>query len=372
MGESYTSHDGSGASGPDLATVILGAPRGSILAVDGIDLAGLRAVFEAHEPDPAGNRLLFLQLPQAKTASSLVDGFIAHLADVALKLWPFWIDGEPMPRAGTDALGRMAIAAAARRMARRVDGMLLPWAEAAALLALEGRTPRVPGTAQATELAQLARLIGPHGLTLLTEIPPGGDAGSAAAAVHALEWVARHMEGAVVVTFVAPPAPGTPFDRIRFGVHRAIGIDAAGPGEVAADATAGPPADPWLLPWRGAPHPLSAIEQRMARLLSQDAELGPLFHFNQMVETARGSSPKVDLLWPAGRLVVELDGYVDHGTRAAFLRDRHRDFELTLSGYTVLRLPNEEIEQDCWLALEKIRDLVRLRRQVLQWETERG
>ena len=32
-----------------------------------------------------------------------------------------------------------------------------------------------------------------------------------------------------------------------------------------------------------------------------------------------------------------------HGNRAAFMYDRHCDYELTLSGYTVLRLANDEI-----------------------------
>jgi very-short-patch-repair endonuclease len=42
--------------------------------------------------------------------------------------------------------------------------------------------------------------------------------------------------------------------------------------------------------------------------------------------------------------------------------DRHRDYELALSGYTVLRLANDEIAQDIEKAIEKIRDLVALRR----------
>jgi very-short-patch-repair endonuclease len=40
--------------------------------------------------------------------------------------------------------------------------------------------------------------------------------------------------------------------------------------------------------------------------------------------------------------------------------DRHRDYELSLSGYTVLRLANDEIAQDVEKAIEKIRDLVKL------------
>ena len=33
--------------------------------------------------------------------------------------------------------------------------------------------------------------------------------------------------------------------------------------------------------------------------------------------------------------------------------DRHRDYELSLSGYTVLRLANDEIAQDVEKAIEK-------------------
>jgi very-short-patch-repair endonuclease len=60
--------------------------------------------------------------------------------------------------------------------------------------------------------------------------------------------------------------------------------------------------------------------------------------------------------------VVELDGYGDHNTRAAFARDRHRDYELALSGYAVLRIANDEAALDIGRAVEKIRDMVRLRR----------
>ena len=47
----------------------------------------------------------------------------------------------------------------------------------------------------------------------------------------------------------------------------------------------------------------------------------------------------VDAVWPAQRLIVELDGYAFHGTtRAAFERDRARDAELQRAGYRVVRL----------------------------------
>jgi len=126
------------------------------------------------------------------------------------------------------------------------------------------------------------------------------------------------------------------------------------------DATGAVRNEPWIAPWLGLPHPLSEIEQRLAKALHADRELGPLFAFNQIVGTVRGSRPKVDLLWAEGRLVIELDGYGSHGNRLAFMYDRHRDYELILSGYTVLRLANDEIEQDLQKAVEKIRNLVNL------------
>jgi very-short-patch-repair endonuclease len=178
--------------------------------------------------------------------------------------------------------------------------------------------------------------------------------------VHALEWVAQHSRIAVVAIFSELPPNEPPFDRILYGarsVIKEICTESRDP-----EASAPDNAGPWIAPWRGLPHPLSAIEQRLYTALAADGELARLFHFNLAVDTVRGSRPRVDLVWPEGRFVVELDGYGSHGNRAAFIYDRHRDYELTLSGYIVLRLANDEIMQDFGKALEKIRDLVRLRR----------
>jgi very-short-patch-repair endonuclease len=55
---------------------------------------------------------------------------------------------------------------------------------------------------------------------------------------------------------------------------------------------------------------------------------------------------EVDAVWPRRRLVVELDGYGFHRTRAAFERDRARDAALLLAGYRVLRFTHRRVERE--------------------------
>jgi very-short-patch-repair endonuclease len=99
----------------------------------------------------------------------------------------------------------------------------------------------------------------------------------------------------------------------------------------------------------------------MEAALQRDVELGPLFSCNETV-SIRGfdSPPRVDLLWRAGRVVVELDG-PDHQENPKFANDRHRDYELLLAGYLVLRITNDQVETDLQRAIEKIRAVVRFR-----------
>jgi very-short-patch-repair endonuclease len=52
---------------------------------------------------------------------------------------------------------------------------------------------------------------------------------------------------------------------------------------------------------------------------------------------------EVDLLWRDSRLVVEVDGYAFHSTRAAFERDRARDADLQAAGLRVLRVTWRQI-----------------------------
>lgn len=52
---------------------------------------------------------------------------------------------------------------------------------------------------------------------------------------------------------------------------------------------------------------------------------------------------RVDALWPAARVVVELDGWAHHGDRQAAARDRDKTNRLQLKGFAVLRFMHGDL-----------------------------
>jgi very-short-patch-repair endonuclease len=60
----------------------------------------------------------------------------------------------------------------------------------------------------------------------------------------------------------------------------------------------------------------------------------------------RVASWEVDAVWPAERLVVEVDGFAFHSTRDAFERDRRKETELAAAGYRVARVTWRQIARE--------------------------
>lgn len=86
----------------------------------------------------------------------------------------------------------------------------------------------------------------------------------------------------------------------------------------------------------GATLVLSALEERFLDLVL-DVDL-PRPLLNVVVAGVR-----VDALWPAQRLVVELDGWAHHRERAAAAWDREKTNRLQLAGYDVLRFMHGDL-----------------------------
>jgi hypothetical protein len=264
------------------ADFVLGAPKGAVVVLGGIDGEGLRALVDEVEPKQCGRRALFSRIVSAPTTEAIVEQVVDLLAETARRLWPLWFTDVSFDGCHSDRLGRFAAAAIARGAAKKIGGLSASWAEAAVGLALYNRAPRVIGTLPAIELAQLALAISSCGLVIVADANEATRTGSnAAAIVHALEWIAQHSQGAVVALFPELPRNEPPFDRILYGARQVMPVVSRSE----LDATGGADHESWIAPWCGLPHPLSDTEQRLAKALGADAELAPLFGFNQFVAT---------------------------------------------------------------------------------------
>jgi very-short-patch-repair endonuclease len=70
---------------------------------------------------------------------------------------------------------------------------------------------------------------------------------------------------------------------------------------------------------------------------------------------------EVDVLWPAAKLIVELDSWEFHSHRAAFQRDRARDTRLLVAGYRTARVTHERLDTEAAALAAEIRELLRAR-----------
>jgi very-short-patch-repair endonuclease len=67
---------------------------------------------------------------------------------------------------------------------------------------------------------------------------------------------------------------------------------------------------------------------------------------------------EVDALWPAAKLIVELDSWEFHGHRAAFERDRARDPKLLIAGYRTIRITHRRLDREADQLAAEIRQLL--------------
>jgi very-short-patch-repair endonuclease len=71
---------------------------------------------------------------------------------------------------------------------------------------------------------------------------------------------------------------------------------------------------------------------------------------------ARLGPYEVDFLWRDRNLIVETDGFVHHGNRMAFERDRARDASLHRLGFRVLRFTHRQLTGDRSAVVAALRD----------------
>lgn len=304
---------------------------GELLSVTGIGINEVRKALATVETERSA-----LILPEAPGAEAILSHLVDDLADLALACWPHWY--------GTDCSteeGRRIVAADHPAIAAA-------WFRAASKRAAHGHRPRLRRMSISIEFKQLMQAIDPPHLLLLSTIDPS-DTARSAPVIQVLEWCASH-EASVVAIFPSKPPAVAPFDRLLYG---AVDI-----------VSAVQPLQTRFIAPSGRAHHASLVEQRVEAALLQDGELASLFVCNQTVAIDGYGSPRVDLLWRDGRVVVELDG-PEHQGDPNFANDRHRDYELLVAGYLVLRITNQQVATDLQAAIEKIRAVVRFRRTTL-------
>ena len=282
------------------------------------------------------------------------------LATVTLALWPMWYGQEVSLQAAAESTLEESLLhqfKLHKLQATRQD-LYLPWLKAAVGACQVGKLPVFQNFSRTVQVSQLALAIAPANLLVVLAIcdryPPSHRLLSLA---RAATWLAQETKTRVAVLIPAELAKQRELDSILYG---AIALPDWVPQKVAQ--TTVEEAKHIIWPIQGKPHPFSPGEQLLAKFLSQDTELASLFWFNQSIETSRGRRYLVDLLWLDGKVVVEVDGYRHHSNMFAFTEDRHRDYELLISGYLVLRLTHDEVITDIAIAVEKIRDVVKFRR----------
>ncbi|MGP9811813.1 endonuclease domain-containing protein [Rhodopseudomonas sp. NSM] len=302
--------------------------RGERLTVTGLGIDEVRQALTTVEAQrPA------LILPQGGgSTEAILQELIDDLAELALTCWPRWYGRDCSTADGLHILPQDQ------------PDVSAPWFRAAARRAATGYRPRFRRTARSIEFTQLMQAIGPPDLVLLAPADPV-DARRAAPVIQVLEWCAG-QGASVVALFPSRPAPVPPFERLLYDAVEAV-----------------PTAEPLQLRFiapSGRAHHASLVEQRVEAALRHDCELAPLFACNQTVAIDGYGNPRVDLLWREGRVVVELDG-PEHQGDPNFANDRHRDYELLMAGYLVLRITNHQVTTDLQAAVEKIRAVVRFR-----------
>lgn len=352
----------------ELLARLAAVPSGQIQAVRVVDTILIQYQIADYVGTDRERRMAFLPLSRTETARECIAELIERLNELVMAAWPYWFGNLDFGWYRNDALGNEQLRHKTRELAAIDDRVSPAWVIQAARMAVGGDPPSVASIEPAVQLAQSCVTLSRAGVVFVIPFDPSWDRNNTTVVVAVVEWLARNGPAAVVPLIPMEWADDAPLDRLLFDAWRLAEIDeqpglgAERPNVIAESVADGHVSMPRISGISGLPHPLSDVEKRVWEFLTRDPELATLFRCNQTVITVHGNRPCVDLLWTQGRVVVELDGYPDHSLREAFERDRHRDYELSLSGYQVLRITNDEVVRDLEAAVGKIRDIVRLRK----------
>lgn len=113
---------------------------------------------------------------------------------------------------------------------------------------------------------------------------------------------------------------------------------------------------------------LRPVRQLLEELRPPDEGRSPLeirfpafireYRLPEPIQNVQVLDHEVDALWPAAKLIVELDSWEYHGHRAAFERDRARDPKLLIAGYRTIRVTHRRLDREAAQLAAEIRQLL--------------
>ena len=346
-------HEGSASS------ILTRATSGRVLTVFAEDAAAVRrevvAEVKQRALSPTVVSVHWQQLPPLERE---LDEILQAMAEAASGLWPRWY-ATVSERFDRDRWPATEIEFRLDEARTKTMGISAAWFRKAWAACQANLMPIVPTTTTAEQLRQLALALDCSGPIVFLAV---SSADASRTRIHALaraaEWLASHAQ---LATVLALPPAWSNYVELDVVSYKSIQWTAA-----LENSQLEPPLVPGEMrvlvePTVGQPHPSSLNEQRLHRALQLDSELANLFRFNRRVIGHQGNCFCVDLVWPQGTIVVEIDG-AEHRLQEKFRADRDRDYRLLLAGYAVLRVTNDDVSEDLELVLEKIRNVVRLRK----------
>jgi very-short-patch-repair endonuclease len=321
-------------------------PVGRAVRLTGASPAALALMLDPI-PDGAPAIVTFRPSSVPSMAGVVVEALDA-LEAAALDLYPAWLPGAEHIASPAGA-GVAAVRALARNMADGSGHFLADLAERA----LRGQPPAASGHRAEARTAGLARVLAAtyrrSSAALVVEVPAGFSTAQQETLIGAAEWLAGH--GPMGVWLVGEPLLD---DRLMTFAVRL-------PEAVERLERETPPASEELdlpvlsvPPVAGTPNRVSSIEMALEMALQQHPwARGRVWH-QRYQPTPLDLLRYLDVLWPAEKVVVEVDGE-EHRLPLKWADDRLRDNMLQRDGYKTLRYPNARIASDLAAVLADIR-----------------
>jgi very-short-patch-repair endonuclease len=335
----------------------------SVFTADVADTHNALQQIAESETEPA--RVVTLSWQRVPALGNELGLLVTALAKATLELYPSLYGLMQTTR---ERWTESDLETAAHEITRRIPPVLGTACRQILAACHKGQVPSIKKLSNSEQVRQLALAIQPDHLVILIAVH---DAEASKISLRALargaEWLAINTRSRVILVLPTALSTEKELDHVTYTacllsspVETEVPTPPPLPPAVPTKSKKSNPNDAVVSvsPVLGRPHPGSEAEQLLYDGICNDAELAPLFRFNWRVETRCGTSPIVDLLWEAGRLVVEIDGH-EHCVLGQFIRDRRRDFELFMSGYQVIRFTRFKVLESPDQVLNDLRDAVR-------------